>query len=147
MTELRRSGPPAGALRLELRPVHGRRFAAWLDGELICTSDQPVLDGTRELLRRGFDPSTLLTTRHADKAYDNFVPQPIGELAKWTVENDSRGAPRFRKYRLSPFGGTRQDKRWPLGYREVAQKLNPMPSAARRPAYADEPDTIEEAVA
>jgi len=144
MTDFEHPGQRTGAaLRLELRPVqHGRRFEAGLEGDLICASDQPLLDGARELLGRGFDPATLLTTRHAGKNYDNFLPKPIGELAKWTVENDSRGAPRFRKYRQLPFGGTRLDARWPLGGREIAQAPNPIPGVTRRAADADEPEEI-----
>jgi hypothetical protein len=53
---------------LILRP-DGRagRFGAYLDGESICVSHQPLLDGARELLRRGHDPASLLTTRHEGK--------------------------------------------------------------------------------
>ena len=77
--------------------VHVDRFEAWLDGELICISRQPRLDGARELLRRGYSPDTLMTTRAHDRSYDSFVPAPIGELAKWTVsERDKRGLYRER---------------------------------------------------
>jgi len=35
-------------------------------------------------VRRGdrHDGATLLTTRHEGKPHDNFIPKPIGELAK-----------------------------------------------------------------
>lgn len=81
------------AVTLVLRPEGKGRFAAYLDGALICTSKQPLLDGARELLRRGYDPATLLTSRHEGKAYDSFVPAPIGDLAKLTVRDD-----KFEKY-------------------------------------------------
>ena len=72
--------------------VHIDKFEAWLDGELIVTSKQPRLDAARELLRRGYLPDELMTTRAHDRGYDSFVPAPIGELAKWTiVEEDKRG--------------------------------------------------------
>ena len=72
--------------------VHIDKFEAWLDGELICVSRQPRLDGARELLRRGHSPDTLMTTRAHDRGYDSFIPAPISEVAKWTVsERDKRG--------------------------------------------------------
>jgi hypothetical protein len=73
-------------LRLVLRPHdrHGQ-FDAYLAADLICTSKQPLLDGARELLRLGHDPTLLLTTRHDGKGYDNFTPRPSGDLAALTV--------------------------------------------------------------
>ena len=43
--------------------IHLDRFEAWLDGELVCVSRQPRLDGARKLLRQGYAPEVLLTTR------------------------------------------------------------------------------------
>jgi hypothetical protein len=91
---------------LTLRPKAGR-FDAYLDGQLICTSKQPLLDGARELLRRGHDPAALLTTRHDGKGYDNFVPALIGELAKWAVEENDAGV-KFRRHRPWPGNGHAQ---------------------------------------
>ena len=68
------------------------RFDAFLDGELVVTSRQPRLDGARELLRRGYSPDALMTTRAEGRDYDSFIPAPIGEVAKWTVyEEDKKG--------------------------------------------------------
>ena len=90
---------------LQLRPhgemVHIDRFEAWLDGTLICISRQPRLDAARELLRLGYSPSMLMTTRAHDRNYDSWTPAPLGELAKWTVaEMSGRG---LRRLRWQPF--------------------------------------------
>jgi hypothetical protein len=92
-----------GMFFLLLRP-HGLRgkFDAYLGDALICTSRQPLLDGARELLRGGHDPASLLTTRHEGKTYDNFVPTPIGELAKWDAVDHPHGV-RFQKHAPSGF--------------------------------------------
>ena len=96
-------GPSCAVLRLIARPhlerggFHLDRFDAYLDDELITTSRQPLLDGARALLARGFDPDALLTMRHAGRDYDSFRPQAIGELAKWTItERDRKGLRRER---------------------------------------------------
>ena len=70
--------------------VHIDKFEAWLDGELICVSRQPRLDGARELLKRGHSPSTMMTTRELGRDYDSWRPAPLGELAKWTIVDSSR---------------------------------------------------------
>ncbi len=85
-------------VRLIIRPCpittgkHADKFDTYLDGHYIVTSREPLLDGARELLRRGHDPATLLTTRHACKAFDSFEPLPIGKLAGLMIgEGDKRG--------------------------------------------------------
>jgi hypothetical protein len=82
---------------LERGGFHIDRFDAYLDGELIVTSRQPLLHGARRLLERGFDPEALLTMRMHDRPYDSFHPKPIREWAKWTIkELDRRGLRRQR---------------------------------------------------
>jgi hypothetical protein len=92
-------------LRLTLRPHYDEpngtpvklgKFAAYLDGDLVCISSQPLLDGARALLARGHPAHVLLTTRHDGKPYDNFIPATIGKLACLTAEEACLG---FRKYR------------------------------------------------
>lgn len=85
-------------LRLILRPCmftsdkHADKLDAYLDGHYIVTSREPLFDGARELLRRRYDPDTLLTTRHDGKAFDNFEPLSLARLAGLTmVERDKRG--------------------------------------------------------
>lgn len=108
-----RSACPAPRVALILRPhlerrdgldFHGDRFDAHLDGELICVSRQPRLDGARALLARGWPPTTLLNTRHQEHAYDNWRrARPIGELAGWTVGEEDRAG--LRRRRWQPFDG------------------------------------------
>ena len=76
--------------------VHVDKFEGWLDGELIVVSKQPRLDGARELLRRGYLPDALMTTRAEGRDYDSFIPAPIGEVAKWTIVEESRDGLRRR---------------------------------------------------
>jgi hypothetical protein len=87
-------GPRPTAIRLVVTSeAAGRWFTARLEstGELIVTSTrQPLVDGARELLARGFDPATPLTMRHEGNAYDSFHPLPIGKWAGWTYEERDR---------------------------------------------------------
>jgi hypothetical protein len=71
----------------------GGRFTARLEStgeDVVANTKQPLVDGARELLARGFDPATLLTMRHEGKAYDSFQPLPIGKWAGWTYEERDR---------------------------------------------------------
>ena len=84
---------PLVATRLVVTPEHdpekAGRFAARLEstGEVVVASTrQPLVDGARELLARGFDPAALLTMRMGAKPYDSFQPLPIGQWAKWTYK-------------------------------------------------------------
>ena len=95
-------------VRLILRPCsltaakHADKLDAYLDGAYIVTSREPLLDGARELLRRGYDPATLMTTRHDGKAFDNFKPAPLGKLAGLAIgEGDKRGL-QLRKWEPYP---------------------------------------------
>jgi hypothetical protein len=76
------------------------RFTARLEStgeEIVSSSRQPLVDGARQLLARGFDPAAPLTMRVEGKTYDSFNPLPIGEWAKWTyVEEYDRGLRRRR---------------------------------------------------
>ncbi|MGI9487034.1 MAG: hypothetical protein ACR2RF_14390 [Geminicoccaceae bacterium] len=56
------------------------------------SSSQPMYDGARALMNRGFTAETLLTMRHHDRDYDSFKPLPIGWLAQWSQTfSDKRG--------------------------------------------------------
>jgi hypothetical protein len=91
---------------LTLRPhieragFHTERFDALLDGEVICTSRSGWNDPARALLALGYPPETLLHVQHEGKPPDpGIVPQPIGELAKWTWEETSAGGIKKRRWR------------------------------------------------
>ena len=87
---------------IERDGTHHDRFDAWLDGQLLLTSRQPLYDGARVLKAKGVDPATLLTMRHRGKAYDSIKPIAIDLLAELTVEESRRGLS-LRKWR--PFAG------------------------------------------
>ena len=75
---------------------HADKFDAYVDGHYIVTSREPLLDGARELLRRGYDPDTLVTTRHDGKAFYSFEPAPLGRLAGLTIEESEESGPTGR---------------------------------------------------
>ena len=79
-------------------------FIARLGGDIICQSDQPLLDGARELLKRGYDPERLLTCQHEGSAHASFVPQPIREWAQWTFSETDRDGLRKQRWRPRPEG-------------------------------------------
>ena len=87
--------------------IHIDKFEGWLDGEMIVTSKQPRLDGARELMRRGYSPDVLMTTRAEGRDYDSFIPAPIGELAKWTITERDRGGLRRELWRSYQDGVSR----------------------------------------
>jgi hypothetical protein len=85
--------PAKTAIRLIVTPEAAGRFTARLEspgGILVSGTRQPLVDGARELLARGFDPTATLTMRHEGKAYDSFQPAPIGHWAGWTYEERDR---------------------------------------------------------
>jgi hypothetical protein len=86
--------PPAPRMRwLPRRPVRCRPRR-----RVDCDSRQPLLDGARRRLERGFDPEALLTMRMHDRPYDTLDPKPIREWAKLTIaERDRRGLQRERR--------------------------------------------------
>jgi hypothetical protein len=98
--------PITAAVRLvaspEADPQKAGRFTARLEsrGEVIVASTrQPLVDGARELLGRGFDPATPLTMRMEGKAYDSLQPMPIGNWAGWTYEESERDGLRCVRWR------------------------------------------------
>ena len=74
-------------------------YAAYLDGEYLCRSAQPLFEAARVLLEIGYSPITLLTTRHEGCPFDSFVPAPIGVLAKRTVKERAQGGLSIERWR------------------------------------------------
>ena len=99
------SGTSHAPLRLIAHPhrerggYHLDRFDACLGGELITTSRQPLLDGARALLARGFDPDAMLTIRLGSSAADSFRPKPIREWACWIITERDRDGLRRERWR------------------------------------------------
>ena len=106
---------PLAAIRLvvtpEPDPEKAGRFAARLEctGEsLVVSTRQPLVDGARELLARGFDPATPLTMRMEGNAYDSFQPLPIGQWAGWTYTESEKHALKRQRWMPLPDDRERQ---------------------------------------
>ena len=79
---------------------HPSAFDAWLDGELLCVSETPLLDAAGVLLKAGkADPGDMLVMRHAG-AGAIALRARIGVAAGLTVEDRPSGQRiRLAKYR------------------------------------------------
>jgi hypothetical protein len=84
---------------------------------IVANTRQPLVDGARELLARGFDPGTPLTMRHEGKTYDSFQPLPIGQWAKWSyAEGEKTPLQRQRwKPREMPIAACPEEQKSGLG--------------------------------
>lgn len=79
------------------------RFAARLNGELLCTSRTPLLSAARELQRRGVRDSAEIGMRHAGSTII-AMRTTVGAAARLTVaERDHGNGPRFEPYRATSF--------------------------------------------
>jgi hypothetical protein len=97
----------------EADPQKAGRFTARLEstGELIVAGTrQPLADGARQLLARGFDLAMPLTMRHEESACDSFKPLPIGWWAKWTYKEGEKDA-----LRRTPWMPLHADRGWQKG--------------------------------
>jgi hypothetical protein len=94
------------------RHTKAGKFTACLEstGETIVQGTrQPLVDGARELLARGFDSATPLTMRHAGSAHDSFAPRPIAEWAKWTYTESEKHA--LKRQRWMPLPADREGQK------------------------------------
>jgi len=102
---------PMAAIRLVVARVTAGKFTGRLEstGELIVAGTrQPLVDGARELLARGFDPATPLTMRHEGATHDSFRPAPIGQWAKWTYTESEKHALKRQRWMPLPADRERQ---------------------------------------
>jgi hypothetical protein len=115
----------------EADPQKAGRFTARLEStgdDIVANARQPLVDGARELLARGFDPGTPLTMRVEGKAYDSFQPLSIGECAKWSyAEGEKTPLQRQRwKPREMPIAACPEEQKSGVGAPIVP---NPHPEA------------------
>ncbi len=90
-------------IRLIITPATIGQFDAHLeDGTFVCRTHQPSVDGARALLKLGYAPAELLTTRMAGSEWDSWMPLPIEEWAKWTYTEGDKGLRRER-WRPGPY--------------------------------------------
>jgi hypothetical protein len=79
----------------------GYRYAARLNGRLLCISRTPFLSAARVLLDEGVDPETVLTsTREGSDTVS--LRSTLGEAAKWTVLENERHGPKRVRYSPPP---------------------------------------------
>ena len=80
------------------------RFIATLEhsAEFVVLSDQPLADGARLLIERGFDPDELITMRMAGHDYDSFDPSPLSYWARSTYEEGVRSPLTRKKWQPRP---------------------------------------------
>lgn len=68
------------------------KFAIFVDGELVGLVNSPAYDGARLLVKLGYDPDRLMTTKSVESDCLSWTPQPIRKFAKLTVkERDKSG--------------------------------------------------------
>jgi len=65
---------------------------------IVRGSRQPLFDGARKLLDRGYSPDATLVLRHQGAPHDAIAGQ-IGQAAALTVDDNRNGAPRLRRWR------------------------------------------------
>ena len=99
--------------RLIVIPLDSKpcRFSGHLestDEVIVDSTRQPLADGARELLARGFDPAIPLTMRHEAGGHDSFQPLPIGRWAGWTYEEGERTTLRQAPWMPFPAGAGTQ---------------------------------------
>jgi hypothetical protein len=126
--------------RLIVIPLESKpgRFSGRLEstGEVIVGSTkQPLADGARELLARGFDPAAPFTMRHERSAHDSFQPLPIGRWAGWTYEEGERTTLRQAPWMPFPAGaGTQKSTSELAGVPEATPEQKDLYEATLRTA-------------
>ncbi|MDB6181975.1 hypothetical protein [Paracoccus fistulariae] len=75
------------------------KYAIFVDGQLIGLVNSPAYDGARLLVKMGYNPDRLMTTRAMDSQHYSWRPEPIRKFAKLrSVETDTRSI-RSRSFR------------------------------------------------
>lgn len=68
------------------------KYAIFVDGRLIGLVNSPAYDGARLLVKMGYDPDRLMTTKSVQSDCLSWTPQPLWKWAKLTVkERDKSG--------------------------------------------------------
>lgn len=93
----------------ETLPSHRKdrksKYAIFVDGELIGLVNSPAYDGARLLVKMGYDPQRLMTSKSVQSDCLSWEPQPLWKWAKLrSVETDTRSV-RSRSFREWARGG------------------------------------------
>lgn len=75
------------------------KFEIYLNGTSLGLVNSPTYDGARLLLKLGYNPEELLTTRQADSKHNSWNPQALWKWAKWTTEEQYDRAVRVKSFR------------------------------------------------
>lgn len=62
------------------------KFNVYLGGELIGVVASPAYDGARLLLKLGYSPDALMTTKAKDSQHASWKPQTLAKWAKLTIQ-------------------------------------------------------------
>lgn len=77
-------------------------------GEIIASSRQPLLDGCRELVKRGVEPATPITMRYSKDSID-CLTSTVGEAARLMV-SEAGGSAKFRVFGVDPMSATQNEE-------------------------------------
>lgn len=81
------------------------KFEIYLDGTSLGLVNSPTYDGARLLLKMGYNPEELLTTRQADSKHNSWNPQALWKWAKWTTQELDHRQVRVKSFREWERGG------------------------------------------
>lgn len=81
------------------------KFEIYLNGTSLGLVNSPTYDGARLLLKLGYDPEELLTTRQADSKHNSWVPKPLSHWAKLSTQELDHRQVRVRTYTECPREG------------------------------------------
>lgn len=74
----------------------------YLDGELIGVEPSAATHGARLLLKLGYSPNTLMTTKSLFSEYPSWVPRRIGDWAETSCTEARDGRITIRPHRTLP---------------------------------------------
>src|SRR5262245_9013232 len=84
-------------IELLLRPRGQERADVILDGQVLCTSRQPLLDGARALQALGYPADALVRTRWQGAAHWS-LRAPVGQAAQLRGGEEDVGGLRIREW-------------------------------------------------
>lgn len=75
----------------------GQRWITFVGEERLGELNDPLTDGARILLERGYDPATKIALKHKGNTYVSLTAS-LGWAAEHTVKDTPSQPPRFAKY-------------------------------------------------
>jgi hypothetical protein len=87
-------------ITITIREARGGRYVAHHDGQVVCTSSSPFVDGARVLLARGHDPADRFVMRREGRDQDDLIGT-LGTAAGLYVRDTRHGTSVFRTWKAS----------------------------------------------